>query len=415
MRLRIHRGSHEIGGSCVEISTTGSRVLIDFGMPLDFDSRSVEEQQGVIDSAKEWCLGVDAILLSHAHADHYGLFDYLEAGTAIYATAETFAMLELDGIFGTDPTRHLTRHTLRSYEPVMIGNLRVTAYPVDHSAFGASALLVEYNGTRVLYSGDIRLHGVKGVLYKRLPQDIDYLLLEGTNICRRQPLLSERDAEEAFVEAFKTHAEALHLVWCSSKNIDRICAIVRACIRTGRELVVDPFVANVLDRVSRLNPKIPSVRSLRQMKIYFPRAITSRLLTLDRRGYIYSHRPRENKVSYADITSSPHRYVMLVRPSLLDFLRRIDGCDICFTKSIWSGYWGNAEIGPFREWVEGRCLLIDDIHPSGHADVESLQRIVAHVRPRRLIPIHTDSPEQYSELFAECEMLFVGDDESVVL
>lgn len=415
MRLIIHRGSHEIGGSCVEISTPESRVLIDFGMPLDIESRSVEQQQGVLDRAKEWCRGVDAIFLSHAHADHYGLLDSLEVGTPIYATAETFAMLELDGIFGQDPTCHLTRHTLRSYEPMEVAGLRITAYPVDHSAFGASALLVEYNGMRVLYSGDIRLHGVKGVLYKCLPQDVDYLLLEGTNICRTQSLISERDVEAAFVEAFETHYKALHLVWCSSKNIDRICAVVRACIRMGRELVVDPFVANVLDRVSRLNSKIPSVRSSRQLRIYFPRAVTSRLLTLDRRGYIYSHRPRENRVSYADIASAPHRYVILVRPSLLDFLRCIDGCDICFTKSIWSGYWGNPEIAQFREWVESRCSLLDDIHSSGHADVESLQRIVAHVRPRRLIPIHTDSPERYSELFAESEILFVEDDEVVVL
>ncbi len=29
-----HRGTHQIGGSCIEIATEKSRILLDFGMPL---------------------------------------------------------------------------------------------------------------------------------------------------------------------------------------------------------------------------------------------------------------------------------------------------------------------------------------------------------------------------------------------
>jgi ribonuclease J len=34
MKIIIHRGTHEIGGSCVEIQSKKSRILIDIGMPL---------------------------------------------------------------------------------------------------------------------------------------------------------------------------------------------------------------------------------------------------------------------------------------------------------------------------------------------------------------------------------------------
>ena len=35
MKITIHRGSHEIGGSCVEVEgRAGSRLLIDVGQPL---------------------------------------------------------------------------------------------------------------------------------------------------------------------------------------------------------------------------------------------------------------------------------------------------------------------------------------------------------------------------------------------
>ena len=34
MRFQIHRGTREIGGSCVEIWTESTRLVVDFGMPL---------------------------------------------------------------------------------------------------------------------------------------------------------------------------------------------------------------------------------------------------------------------------------------------------------------------------------------------------------------------------------------------
>ena len=34
MNFKIHRGTKEIGGSCVEVWTEKTRILVDFGMPL---------------------------------------------------------------------------------------------------------------------------------------------------------------------------------------------------------------------------------------------------------------------------------------------------------------------------------------------------------------------------------------------
>ena len=184
MTLTIHRGTHEIGGSCVEIRTDKAKILIDLGMPLDYDKHTTEEQTEIRHNAEEWCKGADAIFLSHAHADHYGFLDLLPQDTPIYATEETFAMLALDGILGDDPTKHLEKHPLKSGQSCEVADIKVTAYIVDHSAYGACAHLIECDGKRILYSGDIRLHGVKGVLYKNLPKNVDYLLLEGTNILR---------------------------------------------------------------------------------------------------------------------------------------------------------------------------------------------------------------------------------------
>ena len=34
MRVRIHRGSHEIGGNCIELEAEGARIVLDLGRPL---------------------------------------------------------------------------------------------------------------------------------------------------------------------------------------------------------------------------------------------------------------------------------------------------------------------------------------------------------------------------------------------
>ena len=415
MTLTIHRGSHEIGGSCVEICSDKTKILIDLGMPLDYDKRSREEQTEIRHNAEEWCKGVDALFLSHAHTDHYGFLDLLPQDTPIYATEESFAMLALDGILGDDPTKHLEKHTLKSGQSCEVADIKVTAYIVDHSAYGACAYLIECDGKRILYSGDIRLHGVKGVLYKNLPKNVDYLLLEGTNILRAKSNPTERDIENQFVEAFNDAPDALHLVWCSAKNIDRICALFRACIRCGRTLVLDPYTANVLAAVAQLNPHIPTVTTAKQMRVYFPYYLTKRLLERNPESYIYSLEPRKNKVSYNDFMTKPKRYVMLVRPTTLTYLQRIKAHRIHLIKSIWNGYWNEPSTERFRGWVEEHCEAVKDIHSSGHADTQSLQRIVEFVRPKTIIPIHTDAPKQFSDIFVNDNVKCLDDNEVLYL
>ena len=415
MTLTIHRGSHEIGGSCVELRTAVSKILIDFGMPLDYDKRTPEEQEQIRSDAAEWCKGVDALFLSHAHADHYGFLDLLPQDTPIYATEESFAMMGLDGILGDDPTKHLEKHTLKSGQSCEVADIKVTTYIVDHSAYGACAYLIECDGKRILYSGDIRLHGVKGVLYKNLPKDVDYLLLEGTNILRAKNNPTERKIENQFVEAFNEASDALHLVWCSAKNIDRICALFRACLKCGKTLVIDPYTANVLVAVAQLNSKIPTATTAEQMKVYFPPRLTTCLTERNKERYIYSLNPKQNKVSYDNFARSPEKYVMLVRPTVLTYLQRIKAQRIRFIRSIWSGYWDEPNTERFRHWVEEHCEQVKDIHSSGHADTKSLQRIVEHIRPQTIIPIHTDSPSSFGKIFSESHILYLHDNRSIEL
>ena len=47
MTLTIHRGTHDIGGSCVEIRTNKAKILIDLGMPLNYGKCTAEQQSQI--------------------------------------------------------------------------------------------------------------------------------------------------------------------------------------------------------------------------------------------------------------------------------------------------------------------------------------------------------------------------------
>ena len=116
MKITIHRGTHEIGGSCVELRTQKTRILVDFGIPLvssqgePFDAKTLEGKS--IEELKEQKLlpdikglykneekSVDAILISHSHLDHYGLLNYVHPDIPVYLSEGAKILIEISNIF----------------------------------------------------------------------------------------------------------------------------------------------------------------------------------------------------------------------------------------------------------------------------------------------------------------------------
>ena len=111
--VTVHRGSNEIGGNCVEIATTKSRLILDVGMPLsemmdNSDSRRRKPdrddliRRGVIKPIPGlFSLGpkIDGILLSHAHGDHFGLIEYTRPEIPVYLSRGASKMLMSGSLF----------------------------------------------------------------------------------------------------------------------------------------------------------------------------------------------------------------------------------------------------------------------------------------------------------------------------
>ena len=257
MNLTIHRGSKEIGGSCVEVESQGQRLLIDLGLPLDAegDPRQFLPKVSGLNGKDPSLLG---ILISHPHQDHWGLLKKISPAVKIGMGFAAHRILNAAAPFIRD-WDELPQPTwgFENRNPFVIGPFTITPYLVDHSAFDAYSLLIEADGKRVFYSGDFRAHGRKPWLFENMlknpPKDIDALLLEGTCIGRLsdgESFPTEQDIESQFVNAFNG-TKGLALVQCSAQNIDRVVTVFRACKRTGRTLVIDLYTAAVLEATDK--------------------------------------------------------------------------------------------------------------------------------------------------------------------
>lgn len=105
LRVCIHRGTKQIGGTCVELDCDGTRILLDLGMPLDADEKGEEAAAllPAVSGLKAPDESLRAVIVSHGHADHWGLAAYAPVPLNLVMGAATRRILRAAGAFVPRP------------------------------------------------------------------------------------------------------------------------------------------------------------------------------------------------------------------------------------------------------------------------------------------------------------------------
>jgi len=425
MKATIHRGAKEIGGTCIELQSGNSRILIDFGLPLvdenreQFDSRKIKNKSkeeliksGVLPDIKglykdEQC-AFDAILLSHPHQDHYGLLSFVNPQIPVYLSQGCKELIEVSHFFGQTDYDLKNIKTLEKWRPFKAGDFTIIPYLVDHSGFDALAFLIESDGKKIFYSGDFRGHGRKSVLFdnilKKPPKKIDYLILEGSMLGRdKGQYHTETDIENEITRILRNQA-ALFFIACSSQNIDRLVSIYRACVKSDRIFVIDPYTALILHKLKKISQHIPQFDWGKNMRLFFvPNSYTQKMAE-DKSLFKF----KSAKITYQEMQSI--RNQLLVKDSYTTrwiFGKKKDLINSTLIYSMWDGYL--PKVQPF--WDKHNVPIIK-IHSSGHAYIEELQKFVKAINPKYIIPNHTFYPDKYLEYFGS-KTKMVNDKETI--
>ena len=391
MNIIIHRGTHQIGGSAIEISTASTRIILDFGNELSLDEKYTPINLD-IDGVTKGLPNCDGIVISHYHMDHLGQLTSALPAIPLYM-GELSKEIALIGAEYQDRClylRLLGANTFRGGDAFSIGDIRIRPLVIDHSAADSYMFVIEAEGKRVLYTGDFRMHGLRHHILDQLVNtyigEVDVLITEGTSL--------SRDADKYISEAAVLDDISSYIqdgkyifVMCSSTNIDRIMGIWQN-MPTDKVLICDAYQKRILDTVIN--------------NVYYESSLYRRHdnpLVLSKGPY-----PKY----YMD-----HGFVSLVRGTeyFISQIKEFPKDDVRIIYSMWTGY--IEENLALKTLLETYPTYI--CHASGHVSKDDLIKFIELVNPDAIIPVHTDNPERLEELVPHRNVYIVNDNEPFII
>ena len=400
---------------------------------------------------------VGGVLVSHAHVDHIGSIHHLRPDIPIYASPMTAAVsraLQDTGKSASDAeycyyvcrtekeggelaTPHWKAHPYlgRKYyltgdsqtpefcqmwdhspgareldalacEPALAcAGLNIRSFPVDHSVYGATAWAVETSAGWVVYSGDVRLHGTYADYTKRFAEEAAKLqpvalIIEGTRI------ESESDHTEATVKdaCLDVVRECTGFVVADfgPRNVERLISFLDIARETGRELAILPKDAYLIEAMGRAGgtQTVPPVDSP-GIRIYCE--------------YSGGGSKWQDQIlsSYPHLCITPEQ-LSANQDRFICCLSFWDVNELPYIRPVPGSIWISSNCEAFNEemqiderrlrnWLDRFGLRFvggdtghnSPFHVSGHASGSDLMEIVRTIRPKNLIPVHTERPDIY--------------------
>jgi putative mRNA 3-end processing factor len=188
LKISVLGAAKEVGRSAFLVNSDHTNILMDYGVLL---------KKEPIFPMHVKPRDIDAVVLTHAHLDHSGFIPSLFLSESVeievYGTLPTFDlsqlliedMIKLSGFYL--PFEYIDLMTMRRYsknfgyrEPFMINKVKLTLHESGH-IIGGATVIIEHDGKRLFYTGDINTRGSKLLRPADLGfGNIDLMIIEST-------------------------------------------------------------------------------------------------------------------------------------------------------------------------------------------------------------------------------------------
>jgi len=441
--LTFYGGVNEIGGNKILLEDKDTKIFLDFGMSFgrssmyfdllmrprttmgikDFiEMELVPEIEGIYrDDLMEMMNrkiiepDIDAVLLTHAHADHANYISFLHEKIPIYMGETCRHILEAirertqrsidNEILSFKPRNDKKAdeverdiQTFRTGKKFKVGSIEVEPLHVDHSVPGAYGFILHTSSGTVVYTGDIRLHGTKPEMTaefvkKAKEEKPTALITEGTRI---NDLDSDESEQKVHDDCNNKVKEKKRLVLAdfSIKDVDRLGTFYNIAKENGRKLVLNvndvPYL-KYLSQDPQLNVPPPDDDNI---SIFIPKKGTFR--TFEKK-----YLDNNNAITSDEISKKGEKYLCAF--AFWDFNSLVDikpDSRSLYIRSLSEPFNEEMVIDEKRvnNWLRHFGFERFQSHCSGHAKGRDLLEAVSEIDAKTIYPIHTENANMFKKV-----------------
>ena len=392
MKLSVLGAAKEVGRSAFLVNVNGTSILMDYGVLLKREPifpMHVKPRE------------VDAVVITHAHLDHSGFVPSLflsdSASVQALGTLPTFElsqllmedMIKISGFylpFEYIDIITMIKHSknLQYKESYMVKDVKVTLHESGHVLGGASVIL-EHNGKRIFYTGDINTRGSKLLR----PADLDFgeldlMIIESTYSQTEQ--VPREQAERELLEFCYDVVDRGGTLFIPAFSVERSQEI--ACVLKSYNFRHKVVMDGMALKANQIMLKHPTFLKDAEM---FKRAINEA-------EWISGWNRRKSVVKEPCVIISPAG--MLVGGSAVFYLQEIaknDKNGIALVSYQGEGTPGRTLLERRMVSYDGRerkCLAdVKRFEFSGHNSRSELFEILEHIKGNpKVLTVHGDGP-----------------------
>lgn len=456
--LTFYGGVNEIGGNKILLEDKDTRIFLDFGKSFSRRAKFFEEyinprsSNGIVDFITMGLIPdihgiyrddllklagrttekpeIDAVLLSHAHSDHADYISFLHHDIPIYMGEACCLILQAleersprtfeREILNFQPRPYNKKEkpiprkvrTFRTGCKFRIGSLEVEPIHVDHSVPGAYGFIIYTSEGSIVYTGDIRLHGIKPQMTRDFISSAKEakpiaIICEGTRIADET---KEESEELVYRQSSKIVSETDRLVFAdfNFKDVDRLRTFYNIAKESDRKLVVKLNDAYYLKYLSR--DKILDVPNIdhEDIIIYLPKRGSGSYSNTDYNTKDGQFLGLDNTWTAQQITADESK--MLCALGFYSFTALIDMKPKTGARYIHSASEPYNEEQEFSQeridaWVNHFGMAKYQSHCSGHARGKDLLELISEIGSKKIFPVHTENPEVYLRSLSKVSLI----------
>ena len=425
--LTFYGGVGEIGGNKILLKDENTSIFLDFGKNFGRERQFYDEPYlspreekhliylGILPKIKglykkdEGEPPIDAIVLSHPHADHWDYIRYVKDSVPIFCGETTKTMIVARELAGSGQLAEykiasLTAKrgeevlkkfcTFRTGDTLDIGSVRLEPIHVDHSVPGAYGFIIYTSNGVIAYTGDFRMHGPKADMSREFiaragQAHPDVLITEATNIVDAK-VLSESEVEEKIKQVVSTTGR-LALAGFYLNDMDRLTTFWQVAKANNRQLVMSMKQAWIVHNL-RGDKHLNLFRLEDPGLLIFQREKRS---LYEWEKVLIQHYPDKMVNSYY---VNSHQDELLLAASFFDMNEMVEvqpepGSIYILSQSEPFNEEMEIDYNKLLNWLEICGLPMYQVHASGHVNPDQLKWAISEINPRKVYVVHTERPK----------------------